>query len=93
MELTRQSRVIPSDRVLYKDVAGEAVLLDLETETYFGLNGVGARLWHLLAASRSLGEVQDALMDEFDVAPEVLTKDVLDLVEELLERRLVRLSA
>jgi len=93
VELSRQARIIPSDRVLYKDVGGEAVLLDLETETYFGLNGVGARLWHLLAASRSLGEVQDALMDEFDVAPEVLTKDVLDLVEELLERRLVRLSA
>ena len=59
MTITHEARVLASPRVLYKEVGKEAVLLDLETETYFGLNSAGARRWKLLTTAPSVREARD----------------------------------
>ena len=92
MPLTLHRRVVPSDRVLCKDVGGEAVLLDLDSETYFGLNAVGARFWGLLTTSESIGAALDALAREFDADPQVLRRDVEELVDALVARGLLRIA-
>jgi hypothetical protein len=78
--------------VLFQDVGGEAVLLSLANETYFGLDEVGTRVWKLLTEDSDLRSAFDALLVEYEVPPEVLEHDLLDLVEKLVAAGLVSLE-
>lgn len=83
-------RLVASPRVLYKEVDGEAVLLDLDSETYYGLNPAGARFWQLVTTAPSVGDAVEVLLEEYDVPSEVLRRDVEDLLDELLRHGLVQ---
>lgn len=72
-----------------REVAGESVLLDLETEQYFGLDDVGTRIWQVLGESLSIRAALDVLLDEYEVDEMTLTRDVLALVAELADKGLV----
>jgi len=89
---TLASRVRLKPEVLFQDVQGEAVLLDLHAGTYFGLNPTGTRIWQLFARNETLAAIAAALEDEFDVAPERCAADLLELVGELARRGLVELA-
>jgi hypothetical protein len=82
-----------SDDVVFQDLAGEAVILDLATGTYFGLDPVGTRIWHLLRAHGSTEAVVQTMLDEYDVDEAPLRRDVSGLVGKLVERGLVRTDA
>lgn len=92
MTVAFDKRVVSSPRVLFKDVAGEAVLLDLDTETYFGLDEVGARCWQLLTVAPSVAAVLDALLEEYDVPADKLRDDLGRLVDDLVEQGLLRVA-
>jgi len=81
-----------SSEVLVQEVGGEAVLLDLASERYFGLDPVGTRIWALLDRGQPLQQVLDTLCDEYDAPRERLHEDLLDLVARLVEARLVTLE-
>ena len=56
-----------SPQVLFHEVRGEVVLLSLASGSYYGLNAIGSRMWHLL---RERGEVEGVvlrLLDEYKV--------------------------
>jgi hypothetical protein len=72
-----------------QDVGGEAVLLDLASETYFGLNKVGTRIWELLAQRDSLSAIHATLCKEFDAAPAQIEQDLLTLAAQLVQAGLV----
>jgi Coenzyme PQQ synthesis protein D (PqqD) len=92
MTVALNERVVPAAQVLFKDIGGEAVLLDLGTETYFGLNETGARFWHQLTSSPSVLDAWTVLRDEFDVAPDELLDDLRLLIDQLLRHRLVQVD-
>ncbi len=81
--------VVPSPEVLVQELDGECVLLNLESERYFGLDDVGTRLWQHLLEHRRLDRVCEAMHEEFDVDEHTLRADVLRLVEELIEAGIV----
>jgi hypothetical protein len=83
---------IDNDNVVFRELEGEAVILNLETGTYFGLNEVGTRIWALIQEHRSLGRVFEAMRAEYGVSPDVLKSDLLRLVEELQAKGLVSVS-
>jgi len=83
---------IDNDNVVFRELEGEAVILNLETGTYFGLNEVGTRIWALIQEHRSLGRVFEAMRAEYGVSPDVLKSDLLRLVEELRAKGLVGVS-
>lgn len=87
--ITLAHRLSRSDQVLFQDVGGEAVLLDLASETYFGLNQVGTRVWTLLPDAASLGEIHAVLCAEFEAPAETIERDLLALAAELTEAGLV----
>jgi hypothetical protein len=76
-------------QVLFRELQGELVLLQLERGAYFGLDPVGAHIWQLLREERSLGEVVQALVAEYDVSEPRAREDVVDLVRRLQEHGLV----
>src|SRR5262245_8147797 len=87
------SRVAVSPEVLFQEVGGDSVLLDLKSECYFGLDETGTRIWRLIEANGDLQSVYSAMLDEYDVDPGRLERDIGDLIERLLEAGLVTVDA
>ena len=83
--------VIPP-QVRARTVGEEMVLLHLESGTYFGLDPVGARVWQLIQAGKSLRQACDAVIEEYDVSREVLEQDVLALARDLVDKKLVNVA-
>ena len=71
------------------EVGGEAVVLALREGVYYGLNPVGARVWQLVQQPRTLTELCDAVVADFDVDRPTCERDVARLVAQLRERGLV----
>lgn len=91
-DLTLASRATPTDQAMLQRTGTESIVLDLHSEQYFGLNEVGTRIFELLALDPSLQPTFAALLTEFDVAPEQLQQDLLDLVGKLAHAGLVTLD-
>jgi len=82
-----------AESVLTRTAGSETVLLDLDSDEFFGLDGVGARVFELLEQPRQFSDVIETLLTEYDVDRETLTADVTDLVSELVARNLVVVDA
>lgn len=83
--------VVPTD-TLINVIGEEAVLLNLKSEQYFGLDPIGTRMWNVLTTSDSVQTAFDALLSEYEVAADVLRRDLTDLLEKLLAHGLVELQ-
>ena len=81
--MRERARIEVPDTVLTREIDGEMVLLDLASETYYGLDDVGTRIWAALVAHKTLPKAQQALIEEFDVAPAVLERDLNRLLGDL----------
>jgi hypothetical protein len=78
-----------SEDAVFRELEGEAVVLNLAQGTYFGLDEVGTRIWQLIERFGRLDAVRDALLQEFDVDPSTAERDLLDLVSRLAAHGLV----
>ena len=74
---------------VFSEIEGEVVVLDLESGTYYGLDSVGARVWHLIQEPQTVTAVRDALLDEFEVDLGRCEKDLTALVQEMAAAGLV----
>jgi hypothetical protein len=92
MVSTLSHRVVPNDDVLFQEVGGEAVLLNLASESYFGLDPVGTRVWQLLSEDPSLSRAHAALLNEYEVESSRLESDLIALVDQLVRSGLARLD-
>lgn len=77
-----------SSHVIDRDLQGEAVLLDLNTGIYFSLNPVGGYIWSLLDGQRTVRDIVDLVVAEYDVDPETAAEDTAALVRDFLEQKL-----
>ena len=71
------------------DLAGEAAILDITSGIYYGLNAVGARIWNLIQTPKTVDEVCQTIVQEYDVEAERCTPDILALLAELVAKGLV----
>lgn len=71
----------------------ESAILNLKNSVYYGMNAVGTRVWNLLQEPRSVGELRDALLEEFDVEAERCERDLLDLLEKMRVEGLIEVRA
>ncbi|HUP01087.1 MAG TPA: PqqD family peptide modification chaperone [Gemmatimonadota bacterium] len=89
MDLSRDTVVTRTNGQVSSDLGGEVVIFDVDAGTYFGLEGVGARVWELLGQSVTMGEIERILLEEYDVEPERCWRDLVHLLSGLIERGLV----
>jgi len=75
--------------VLSRILDGEAVLLDLTSGTYFGLDEVGSEIWALIAEGTTVQAIQRKVTELYDVDDATARKDLEALVAEMQERGLV----
>jgi hypothetical protein len=83
------SMVSVPEQVLFRDLAGEGVLLELTSGRYFGLNETGTRMWWSLIQHRHVAAALEALLQEYDVPQERLEKELLELVDSLASQKLL----
>jgi len=81
-----------SPDVISQEVSGETVLLDLESENYFGLDEVGTRIWQLIKETNDLKAIYDTLLSEYDVQEERLQQDLDTLLSEISGLGLITLE-
>ncbi len=85
-------RITFADTVFAQEVDGEMVLLDMKSENYFGLDTVGTTIWQSIQEKETLQEVYDTMLEQYDVEPEILKKDLFDFVSKLAKSGLISLS-
>ena len=90
--LSGRATVVAADNLVSGNVADEAVVLNLKVGAYHGLNSVGARIWNLIQAPRTVHEIRDAIVHEYDVDPDRCERDVLVLLRDLATEGLVEIK-
>ena len=86
--------IVLSEDVVAREVAGETVLLNLASGTYFGLNDIGGLIWKWLDEEQgcSLGDISQRIADQFKISTEEAQRDVLALAGDLAENGLLELQ-
>ncbi len=92
MRVEFSSRVRPAPDVLVRELDGEAVLLNLKNENYYGLDEVGARMWSLVTTSDSVQTAYEILVTEYEVEAASLRRDLGSLIDQWLEHGLATIE-
>jgi hypothetical protein len=85
--------VVADPDALSSVVGEEAVILHFTAGTYFGLNDVGSRIWELVATPRSVGEICEKLVEEYDVEVDRCERAVVALLQEMIDNNLISIDA
>ncbi len=88
--VTFSDRAAAPAHVLVRFLDQESVLLNLETERYFGLDQIGTRMWQLVTASPNIDAAYHELLEEYDVPPETLRENLKELLGHLVEHGLLQ---
>ena len=91
--VTDDLRIKQSEEILFQDIQDEIIILNMKNENYLGLDKVGARFWNILLNTSSVKHAYDQILDEFDVEPGTLEKDLNEFLSELLKNNLVKLTS
>ena len=78
-----------SESVFSQEIDGEVVLLDMNSENYYGLDSVGSDIWKLLREGKTLQETNDLLLEDYDVSQEQLRQDLEAFVDRLMDIGLI----
>jgi len=88
-EISTSSIVVASKDQVSSDLAGETVLLSMQSAMYYGLDQVGSRIWELVREPIRVSDLRDAIMREYDVEAESCEADVLAFLRELVANGLI----
>jgi len=91
MSFSFKQRVKLAEDVLISDLQGESVILNVNSQRYYGLDKVGTRFLTLLSNSESIEHAFEALLAEYDVVADELRVDLTDLLVELSDQGLVEI--
>ena len=92
MAISFSDRVTVPNEILISNLQDESVILNLNSESYFGLDNVGTRMLSVLSNSDSIEAAYESLAQEYDVDRQVLRDDLIVLVENLLQQGLVTIE-
>lgn len=70
---------------LYSEIADEAVILDIDSGVYYGLNSVGVDIWQWLQQPQTEGKLLDLVLEKYEVTPEQAEQDIQSILKEMLE--------
>ena len=79
------------DDVLISNLQEESVILNLDSERYYGLDDVGTRFLSVLNTSESIEGAYEVLRDEYDVDAHNLRQDLIELVDALVKQGILSL--
>lgn len=77
---------------LSSDTLGSIVILNLKDGMYYELKEVAAHVWGLIQQPRSVEDILDALIEEYEVEPERCEADLIALADDLYKRGLIKIT-
>lgn len=78
-----------NDTILWRELDGEAVLLDSRAGCSYNLNQVGTVIWKMLDGTHDSAEIAAAICASYDVEPDQALQDVQQLLDELDKNNLL----
>ena len=87
--ITKDSIVAASHNQLSTTLGGEVVIMNAKTGTYNSMEAVAARIWKLLQTPMRVREIQRALLNEYDVEPDLCRDDLLSFLQALERQGLI----
>jgi len=90
--ISKHSVVSVVDDLVSADLDGEAVILNLKSGIYYGLDDVGARVWSLIQKPSSVSDIRDVILEEYEVEPDRCERDVLSLLQALAVQGLLKIQ-
>jgi Coenzyme PQQ synthesis protein D (PqqD) len=85
--------VVQDNEPIASRVDDEVVVMSMRAGALFGLGTVGSEIWNLIQTPCRVGDICAALVRDFDVDAATCERDVLDFLESLMARELVRIVA
>jgi hypothetical protein len=85
-------RVTVPPETMIRIIDGQAVLLSLKSERYFGLDEAATHMWQVLTESESIQAAYDTLLSQYNVNPETLRRDLSEWIDKLVENGLVEVG-
>ena len=86
------SMIVATEEQVSSDLGDEVAILDFKAGMYYGLDSVGARVWHLIQQPRTAGEIRNIITSEYDVDPERCEGDLIALLQKLMDEGLIKVS-
>ena len=83
---------VVADQILSADLDGEVVMVNLSKGVYYGLEGVGSRIWDLVQERRNLREIREDILTEYDVEPERLEQDLQAVLAKMVDQGLIEFA-
>lgn len=90
MSAELKSKAIISKDVLFREVEGEAVLLNTQTGIYFGLEPIGVDIWKQLAAKKTFGAIVKKLIEDYEVDEKTCRDDLFRFTNHLEKNELIK---
>jgi hypothetical protein len=87
--LSLQSTVMVTSEQVSCPLGDESAILNMKNSVYYGVNPVGATVWNLLKEAKTVSEIRDAILDEYDVDQVRCEKDLFALLEEMRSEGLI----
>ena len=69
----------------------DIIILDLKAGLYFSLDNVGAKVWELIQQPQSVSGIRQAILETFEVSPDLCGGDLMALLRELADRNLIEI--
>ncbi|MDJ0736675.1 MAG: lasso peptide biosynthesis PqqD family chaperone [Nostocaceae cyanobacterium] len=87
--ISKHSIVVASKEQVSSNLSGDAIILDMKSGTYYGLDEVGASIWSLIQRPKTVEEIKNAMLAEYEVEPEECEQGILSLLEDLATQGLI----
>jgi hypothetical protein len=89
--ISESSTVVVTKDQVSCDLSGEAAILNLKSGVYFGLNTVGASIWKLIQEPKTVKEIRDAILEEYNVEPARCEHDIFEILQEFSTHGLIEI--
>lgn len=87
--MTRDTKIVRTNRALVSSIKDELVMFDVNAGQYYGLNNVATAVWNNLETEKTVDELAQVLTAEFDISVEECRKELLEFLPELEEKGLI----
>jgi hypothetical protein len=87
--LSLQTTVIVSSRQISCPLGDESAILNMKNSVYYGMNPVGTSIWNLLKEPKTIAEIRDTIVGEYDVDEERCERDLFTLLEQMRSEGLI----
>lgn len=88
-EISESSIIVAFQEQISSDLGKEAVILNLKTGVYHGLNEVGATIWNMIQQPKTVSDIKQTILLEYEVEAQQCDRDLFELLGSLISAGLI----